>query len=80
MKTCYFCKGPVVRQRIDYMTKSPEGYTLVKDLDAEVCTQCGEIFLDVAASESIDRAIESRGESNERLEVAVIRAISGVVK
>ena len=67
MKTCYFCRGPVESGRIDYMAKHPAGYTLVRELPVEVCTQCGEAYLDGESSGRIDRALRDARTAEEHL-------------
>ena len=73
MKTCYFCRGPVEARTIDYMARRGDTYTLVKGLRAEVCGQCGEIYLGIEASKAIDRALDETGASKESVVVPVVR-------
>ena len=74
MKKCYFCRGTIERARIEYMARSEGGYVLVRDLPVERCTQCGEVYLDEAASKEVDTALSNAGQAAERLEVPVVRA------
>ncbi len=73
MKTCFFCRGTVESGQIDYMAKRSGSYTLVKNLSAEVCGQCGEVYIDAAASRQIDKAISKAGSSDEHLDVPVVK-------
>ena len=72
MRTCYFCKGPVHRRSIEYMGKKSNGYYLVKDVDAEVCDNCGETYLGPESVELIDSAWERITEAREHLQVPVV--------
>ncbi len=55
------------------MAKRSGNYTLVKSLSAEVCSQCGEVYIDADASRQIDDAISMAGSSDEHLEVPVVK-------
>ena len=44
MKTCYFCKGEVVKKKIQHVHQWGEKIVLFEDVPAEVCQQCGEIY------------------------------------
>ena len=72
MKTCYFCKGPVSRKTIDYMAQHGNDYTLVKNLPANVCEQCGEVYLDAAASHCVDKALLEASKAKEHLHIPVV--------
>lgn len=72
MMTCYFCKGLVERQTIDYMAERRGDYVLVSGLEVEKCTQCGEVYLDVLASERIDNAVSHAAAATAHLDVPVV--------
>ena len=73
MKTCYFCKGPIEESRIEYMAHRAGRYVLLKDLPAEVCTQCGEVYIDDNSSRNIDEALADNAFAGEHLNVPVVR-------
>lgn len=73
MKTCYICKGQVVPKRIEHMARRENLYVLVRELPAEVCTQCGEVYLDDAASREIDAALDRGSDAPEHLDVPIVR-------
>lgn len=75
MKTCYLCKGPIEHTRIDYMANNGGRYALVKDLSVEQCGQCGEVYLDAAASERIDEAMSKADTTREHLNVPVVHSV-----
>jgi len=72
MKTCYFCHGKVAPGRIDYMAKRTGKYTLIRNLKADVCDQCGEFFMDPEASRLIDAALHAASASGEHISVPVV--------
>ena len=73
MKTCYFCKGPVKPGRTDYMACKAGRYALVKNLSVELCVQCGEAYLDDAASRQIDEIVSRATAADEHLNIPVVR-------
>jgi YgiT-type zinc finger domain-containing protein len=58
MKTCFYCKWPLRRQRIEHMHRWRRRHYLIKNVRAEVCHQCGEAFLAPATLKEIDRLVE----------------------
>ncbi len=70
MKTCYFCKGPRHRRRIEHMHDWGGERYLIRNVRAEVCGQCGEAFLAPATLKEIDRIV-SKGRPNGHVSVAV---------
>jgi len=72
MKTCYFCKGPVYRQTIEYVGRRPSGYYLVKNVEAEVCETCGETYLSPESVQHIEFALDRVVEAREYLQVPVV--------
>jgi len=57
MKICYYCKGPLCRRTIQHMHHWGGRHFLVKNVRAEVCGQCGEVFLSPATLKAIDRLV-----------------------
>jgi len=71
MKTCFFCKGTVARRPVDYMAQRQGSFLLVRSLRADVCQQCGEIYLDADASRQIDTAFAHKEKAEQHLDVPV---------
>ena len=42
MKTCYSCKGKIVKKKINIEING----VIVRDVEAEVCERCGEEYFD----------------------------------
>ena len=70
MKTCYFCKGPLRVRRIEHMHEWGGERFLIRNVAAEVCSQCGEVFLAPRTLKEIDRVV-SRGRPSTHVSVAV---------
>jgi YgiT-type zinc finger domain-containing protein len=70
MTTCYYCKGPLRRRRIEHMHEWGGERFLIKNVQAEVCGQCGEAFLGPATLKEIDRLV-SNGRPKGHVSVAV---------
>lgn len=49
MKTCYMCKGAIELSLVDVEIKG----VIVKNMPAEVCTQCGEKYFDTKTASFI---------------------------
>lgn len=75
MKTCYLCKGRITKKAIDYMARQGNDYTLVKNLPADICEQCGEVYLDLAASRRVDEALTRSREAQEHLSIPVVSCV-----
>ena len=70
MKTCYFCKGPLRVRRIEHMHEWGGERYLIRNVRAEVCGQCGEVFLGAATLKEIDRVV-AKGRPKTHVAVAV---------
>ena len=70
MKTCYYCKGPLRRRRIEHMHEWGGEHFLIKNVQAEVCGQCGEPFFAPTTLKEIDRLV-SKGKPRSHVSVAV---------
>jgi len=56
---CYFCGGEVTAQRVNVMRRWKGRYTLIEDVPAHVCTQCGERYYDAATAEGMDQIMRA---------------------
>lgn len=70
MKTCYYCKGPLRRRRIEHMHHWDGQRFLIRNVQAEVCVQCGEAFLSPPTLKEIDRLV-ARGHPQGQVSVPV---------
>lgn len=60
MKSCYFCGGALERRRIEHMHEWAGKRYLIRNVGADVCRQCGEVFLAPATLRAIDRVVKER--------------------
>lgn len=55
METCYFCKGHVVKKKVEHLHRWGSKVILLQDVPAEVCEQCGEVYFSPQVLEMMDR-------------------------
>ena len=70
MKTCYFCKGPLRVRRIEHVHEWGGERFLIRNVRAEVCGQCGEVFLAPGTLREIYRVV-AKGRPKGHVSVAV---------
>jgi len=54
------------------MARHKEEYILIKNLPAQVCGQCGEVYLDADSSRRVDKAIRQTSKAKDHLHIPVI--------
>ena len=59
MKECPFCKGPILEKRIEHVHRWGEKLYILRNVPAEVCSQCGETFFGPDALKGMDRIVAS---------------------
>jgi YgiT-type zinc finger domain-containing protein len=57
MKTCFYCKGPLRKRRIEHMHEWGGERYLIRNVSAEVCVQCGEVYLAPQTLKQIDALV-----------------------
>lgn len=57
MKQCYFCKGKIQRQLVTVDYRWGEKLIVIKDVPAQVCTQCGEKYFDAEVSRQMEHIV-----------------------
>ena len=71
MKECPFCKGRIAVQRIEHVHRWRGNFYILKNVPAEVCTQCGEVFFAPKELGSMDDIVTRDREPQEHLSVPV---------
>ncbi len=71
MKTCTFCKGPVAEQRVEHVHRWKGRLYIFRNVPAEVCSQCGEVFFGPDALKAMDRVVSRRQRPRELASVPV---------
>lgn len=78
MKTCYFCKGPVKKAKIRHVHRWGERIIVFEHVPAELCQQCGEVYLDPHVLEAMDRIAGSDAEPKATISVPVFSLAGGL--
>ena len=55
MKKCYFCKGEIVSKKINHVHSWEDKLVLFNETPAEVCKQCGEVYLKPEVVKAFDK-------------------------
>lgn len=72
MKTCPFCKAPLKRRAIDHIHRWGKRFYLFKNVQAQVCRQCGETFLKPAVLKLMDRCTATGKVGRAKVTIPVI--------
>ena len=70
---CDFCDGSTVRKKVNRQHWMNGKLYIVENVDAEVCSDCGERFFHATILDQIDRLLSSEHTVKQRLEVEVVR-------
>lgn len=71
MTNCPFCKGPIEHRRIEHIHRWQGELSLLRNVPAEVCAQCGETFFAPAALKAMDAVIANKAEPDGHRSVPV---------
>ena len=71
MEECIFCKGTIEEREIEHVHQWEDRLYIFRNVPAEVCTQCGEVFFGPEALKSMDRVVRNNIESEEHVQVPV---------
>ena len=71
MKKCPFCKAPVTQERVEHVHRWNEDLYILRNVPADVCTQCGEVFFAPDALKKMDELVETKRQPGERRSVPV---------
>lgn len=72
MKKCYFCKGQIVEKKITHVHSWGDKLVLFKQAPAEVCKQCGEVYLKPEVVEVFDKTMEHLERIKQTIQVPVV--------
>jgi YgiT-type zinc finger domain-containing protein len=62
MQVCYYCKGTIVKKKIRHIHEWGDRVIIFKDVPAEVCSQCGEVYFEPDMIEAMDNVTMGRQE------------------
>jgi YgiT-type zinc finger domain-containing protein len=71
MQHCYFCKGKVVSKRVRHIHEWGERVFIFKDVQADVCQQCGEVYFGPEALKRMDEVVLGNQPAATQLSVPV---------
>lgn len=57
MEECFFCKGRVKESTVEHVHRWGGQLYLFRNVPAEVCSQCGEVYFAPEVLEAMDRAV-----------------------
>ncbi len=69
MSSCFYCKGKLEHKLINHIVDLGDTIIIVKDVPAEVCTQCGEASFSDAVARKLEEIVNNM--RNQHLEIAV---------
>ncbi len=72
METCPFCKGLIEVKAIEHLHKWGNDIYLFRNVKAEVCQQCGEVFLYPYSLKSMDKCVKKKKKGYEVISIPVI--------
>jgi YgiT-type zinc finger domain-containing protein len=68
---CAFCKGDLEERLIRYVSEHSDRVTVIENVPAAVCTQCGEKVIRPRVAERIQRLVWEHPSPERTLEVPV---------
>lgn len=69
---CEFCGGQTAKKKVKRQHWLHRRLYIVENVEAEVCSECGERYFHAKVLDGIDRLLESSHKVKEKLEVEVI--------
>ncbi len=69
---CEFCDGKTVKKKVRKQHWLRGRLYLVEDVEAEVCTECGERYFHATTLDEIDRYLSADHKVKKRLSVEVV--------
>jgi YgiT-type zinc finger domain-containing protein len=70
---CYFCKGRVLRERVDVDFWWRERLIVFESVPAEVCQQCGEKYFNAGIYKEMERLARCEAKPSRYISVNVIK-------
>ena len=69
---CDFCDGSTVHKKVSRQHWLNGKLYIVENVEAEVCTDCGERFFHATVLDQVDRLLSTEHTVKQRLEVEVV--------
>ena len=72
MEKCYFCKGKLIKKKINHLHSWGDKIILFEDVEAEVCTQCGEVYFPPKVLKKMDKVVASSFKAKKKITIPVV--------
>lgn len=69
---CEFCGGETIKKKVKRQHWLHGRLYIVEDVEAEVCSECGERYFHAKTLDELDHLLESTHEVKRRIEVEVV--------
>lgn len=69
---CEFCGGQTVKKKVKRQHWLHSKLYIVENVEAEVCSECGERYFHAKILDEIDRLLETEHDVKNRIEVEVV--------
>jgi YgiT-type zinc finger domain-containing protein len=69
---CEFCEGRTARKKVKKTHWLQNKLYLVENVEAEVCSECGERYFHATILDQIDSLLQAKHEVKERINVEVV--------
>lgn len=70
---CEFCGGKTTKKKVKKQHWLHGKLYIIENVEAEVCSECGERYFHPKILDEIDRLLEASHEVQDRIEVEVVR-------
>jgi YgiT-type zinc finger domain-containing protein len=71
VNTCPFCRGKVTKKKVEHVHRWEGRLYILRNVPAEVCSQCGELFFGPRALKAMDDVVSKKGAPTEHVSVPV---------
>jgi len=69
---CEFCRGETIKKKVKRQHWLHGKLYIVEDVEAEVCSECGERYFHAKTLDALDRFLESTREVKKCIEVEIV--------
>lgn len=66
---CPVCKGEFTRGTTNFPVELESGFLIIKNVPADVCGQCGEVFIPDDIAEALEKMVEAARKSKAEIEI-----------
>ena len=71
MTVCPFCKGRIEQRHVEHVHRWQGELCLLRNVPADVCTQCGDVFFGPTALRAMDNVVGKQTEPESHRSVPV---------